>query len=184
VPRIEQLIIPNEFIGAVIGTGGKVIQEIQKVTGTTITITEEGKVGIVEIFGESKESIEAALNWVKGITTVPEVGALYTGKITSILEFGAFVEILPGKEGLLHISEMAWGKTNKVEDVVQIGDEVTVKLLEVDERSGKLRLSIRALQEKPEGYFEPERRPHPSRGGDRRDGRRGGDRDRDRKPRR
>jgi polyribonucleotide nucleotidyltransferase len=189
VPRIEQLIIPNEFIGAVIGTGGKVIQEIQKVTQTTITITEEGTVGIVEIFGEAKENITKALEWIKGITTVPEVGTVYTGKVTSILEFGAFVEILPGKEGLLHISEMAWGKTNKVEDVLNTGDEVTVKLLEIDERSGKLRLSIRALQERPEGYVEPERRPRPSHGGggdrrDGRDGRRGGGGGGDRRGRR
>jgi polyribonucleotide nucleotidyltransferase len=176
VPRIEQIIIPKDFIGAVIGTGGKVIQEIQKVTNTTITITEEGENGIVEIFGTSKEGIDAALNWIKGITTIPEVGAVYTGKVTSILEFGAFVEILPGKEGLLHISEMAWKKTDKVEDLVHTGDEVTVKLLEVDERTGKLRLSIRALQEKPEGYVEPERRPRPS-GGNRDRDRRGGGRD-------
>jgi polyribonucleotide nucleotidyltransferase len=176
VPRIEQMIIPKDFIGAVIGSGGKVIQEIQKVTNTTITITEEGENGIVDVFGESKESIEAALNWVKGITTIPEVGEVYTGKVTSILEFGAFVEILPGKEGLLHISEMDWKKTEKVEDLVHSGDIVTVKLLEVDERTGKLRLSLRALQEKPEGYVEPERRPRPSRGGDRDRDRRGGGR--------
>jgi polyribonucleotide nucleotidyltransferase len=182
VPRIAQLIIPGDFIGAVIGTGGKVIQEIQKVTSTTITITEVDSKGIVEIFGESKESLDAAYEWIKGIATIPEVGMIYTGKVTSILEFGAFVEILPGKEGLLHISEMAWNKTAKVEDVVNVGDEVTVKLLEVDERSGKLRLSIRALLDKPEGFVDPERRPRPARGGnsDRRDDRRGRDRDRDR----
>jgi polyribonucleotide nucleotidyltransferase len=185
VPRIEQIIIPKDFIGAVIGTGGKVIQEIQKVTDTTITITEEGESGIVEIFGTSKEGIDAALNWIKGITTIPEVGAIYTGKITSILEFGAFVEILPGKEGLLHISEMAWKKTNQVEDLVHVGDEVTVKLLEVDERTGKLRLSLRALQDKPEGYVEPERR-RPSGNRDSRDrrGGGGGGRGRDRNSRR
>ncbi|MDR0729106.1 MAG: polyribonucleotide nucleotidyltransferase [Prevotellaceae bacterium] len=186
VPRIAQLVIPNDFIGAVIGTGGKVIQEIQKVTGTTITITEVESKGIVEIFGESKESLDAAYEWIKGIATIPEVGTVYTGKVTSILEFGAFVEILPGKEGLLHISEMAWNKTAKVEDVVNVGDEVTVKLLEVDERSGKLRLSIRALLDKPEGFVDPERRPRPARSGnnDRRDDRRGRDRDRDRDRRR
>ncbi len=198
VPRLEQIVIPADFIGAVIGTGGKVIQEIQKVTGTTITITEADGKGLVDVFGESKESIEAALNWIKGITTIPEVGAVYTGKVTGIPNkpdapaFGAFVEILPGKEGLLHISEMAWGKTNKVEDLVNIGDTVTVKLLEVDEKTGKLRLSMRALQDKPEGYVEPERKPRSSRDSDRRDRHHGdrdrrdrGDRhgDRDRKPR-
>ena len=166
VPRIVQITIPNNFIGAVIGTGGKVIQEIQKTTGTTITITEEGEFGIIDIFGENKEGMDAALATIKAITTVPEVGEVYTGKVVSILEFGAFVEILPGKEGLLHISELDWRKVDKVEDVVTVGEEVTVKLLEVDERSGKLRLSRKALIEKPEGYVEPERKPRPS-GGDR-----------------
>jgi polyribonucleotide nucleotidyltransferase len=166
VPRIVQITIPNNFIGAVIGTGGKVIQEIQKKTGTTITITEEGEFGIIDIFGENKEGMDAALATIKAITTVPEVGEVYTGKVVSILEFGAFVEILPGKEGLLHISELDWKKVDKVEDVVKVGEEVTVKLLEVDERSGKLRLSRKALIEKPEGYVEPERKPRPS-GGDR-----------------
>ncbi len=166
VPRIVQITIPNTFIGAVIGTGGKVIQEIQKTTGTTITITEQGDFGIIDIFGENKEGMDAALATIKAITTVPEVGEVYTGKVVSILEFGAFVEILPGKEGLLHISELDWKKVDKVEDVVKVGEEVTVKLLEVDERSGKLRLSRKALIEKPEGYVEPERKPRPS-GGDR-----------------
>ncbi|MFA5751573.1 MAG: polyribonucleotide nucleotidyltransferase [Bacteroidales bacterium] len=164
VPRIVQITIPNTFIGAVIGTGGKVIQEIQKTTGTTITITEKGDFGIIDIFGENKEGMDAALATIKAITTVPEVGEVYTGKVVSILEFGAFVEILPGKEGLLHISELDWKKVDKVEDVVKVGEEVTVKLLEVDERSGKLRLSRKALIEKPEGYVEPERRPRPSNG--------------------
>ena len=162
VPRISQLIIPGDFIGAVIGTGGKVIQEIQKVTGTVITITEVDSKGIVEIFGESKESLDAAYEWIKGIATVPEVGMVYTGKVTSILEFGAFVEILPGKEGLLHISEIAWNKTAKVEDVVNVGDVITVKLLEVDERSGKLRLSMRALVERPEGFVTQIQPPYSS----------------------
>ncbi|MDD2288933.1 MAG: polyribonucleotide nucleotidyltransferase [Bacteroidales bacterium] len=166
VPRIVQITIPNSFIGAVIGTGGKVIQEIQKTTGTTITITEEGEFGIVDIFGENKEGMDAALATIKAITTVPEVGEVYTGKVISILEFGAFIEILPGKEGLLHISELDWKKVEKVEDVVNVGETVTVKLLEVDERSGKMRLSRKALLEKPEGYVEPERKPRPS-GGDR-----------------
>lgn len=174
-PRIVSLIIPQEFIGAVIGTGGKVIQEIQKTTGTTITITEKDSTGIVEIFGENKENMDAAFNWIKGITTVPEEGTIYKGKVVSILEFGAFVQILPGKEGLLHISELDWKKVEKVEDVVNIGDEVEVKLLEVDSKTGKMRLSRRALIEKPEGYVEPVRRPRPENGnGGERGGRPGG----------
>ena len=154
VPRIVQIIIPGEFIGAVIGTGGKVIQDIQKTTGTTITITEEGDKGIVDIFGENKDAMDAALARIKAITTVPEVGEVYHGKVVSILEFGAFVEILPGKEGLLHISELDYKKVDKVEDVLQVGDEVDVKLLEIDEKTGKMRLSRRALLPAPEGWVE------------------------------
>ncbi len=182
VPRIVQIIIPGEFIGAVIGTGGKVIQDIQKTTGTTITITEEGDKGIVDIFGENKEAMDAALARIKAITTVPEVGEVYHGKVVSILEFGAFVEILPGKEGLLHISELDYKKVDKVEDVLQVGDEVDVKLLEIDEKTGKMRLSRRALLPAPEGWVEHERKPRlnggngGSRGGRDRD--RGGDRGR------
>ncbi len=176
VPRIIQIVIPGEFIGAVIGTGGKVIQEIQKVTGTTITITEQDKTGVVDIFGENQENMEAALSWIKGITTVPEAGTVYTGKVVSILEFGAFVQILPGKEGLLHISELDWKKVAQVEDVVKVGDEVEVKLLEIDSKTGKMRLSRKALIPKPEGYVEPEHKP-------RRDDDRGPRRD-DRGPRR
>ena len=161
VPRIVQIRIPGDFIGAVIGKGGEVIQKIQKETGTTITITEENGEGIVDIFGESKDAMDKALEWIKGICAVPEVGQIYHGKVVSILEFGAFVEILPGKEGLLHISELDWGKTEKVEDILNIGDEVDVKLLEIDEKTGKMRLSRRALIEKPEGYVEPERKPRP-----------------------
>jgi len=164
-PRIVSLIIPQEFIGAVIGTGGKVIQEIQKTTGTTITITEKDNTGIVEIFGENKENMDAAYSWIKGITTVPEEGTIYHGKVVSILEFGAFIQILPGKEGLLHISELDWKKVEKVEDVVKVGDEVDVKLLEIDSKTGKMRLSRKALIEKPEGYVEPVRKPRPE-GGD------------------
>ncbi|MEZ7884135.1 MAG: polyribonucleotide nucleotidyltransferase [Bacteroidales bacterium] len=182
-PRIVQITIPGEFIGAVIGTGGKVIQEIQKVTGTTITITELDGTGVVDIFGDNKEGMDAALNWVKGIVTVPEAGTIYKGKVVSILEFGAFVQILPGKEGLLHISELDWRKVEKVEDVVKIGDEVEVKLLEIDSKTGKMRLSRKALIEKPEGYVEPERKPRPERSdrGDKKFGDRGQRRDGDRK---
>ena len=188
-PRIVSMIIPGDFIGAVIGTGGKVIQEIQKTTGTTITITEQDGTGIVEIFGENKENMDKAFEWIKGITTVPEEGTIYTGKVVSILEFGAFVQILPGKEGLLHISELDWKKVEKVEDVLNIGDMVEVKLLEMDQKSGKMRLSRKALMEKPEGYVEPVRRPRPEGGsndrgrGGRPDGRNGG-RGNDRGPRR
>ena len=117
--------------------------------------------------------MQKAIDWINGIIAVPEVGKTYHGKVVSILEFGAFVEILPGKEGLLHVSEIAWTKTDKVEDVLHVGDEVDVKLLEIDPKTGKMRLSMRALTEKPEGYVEPERRPRPERG-DRRDDRRGG----------
>ena len=166
VPRIEQVVIDKEFIGAVIGTGGKVIQEIQKTTGTTITITEEGDKGLVAVFGENKESMTQAIAWIVALSTNPEVGQTYTGKVKSILEFGAFVEILPGKEGLLHISEMAWERVSKVTDILREGQPVDVKLLEIDDKSGKLRLSMRALIEKPEGYVEQEVRPRAPRRGD------------------
>lgn len=164
VPRIVQIVIPGDFIGAVIGTGGKVIQDIQKTTGTTITITEKDGTGVVDIFGDDQQSMEKALNWIKDITTVPEAGQVYTGKVVSILEFGAFVQILPGKEGLLHISELDWKKVDKVEDVLNIGDTVEVKLLEMDPKNGKMRLSRKVLIEKPEGYVEPERKPRPEGG--------------------
>ncbi len=185
VPRIVQIRIASEFIGAVIGKGGETIQKMQKETGCTITITEEpiagatdgSTEGVVDIFGTDKGSMDKALDWIKGICAVPEVGQIYHGKVVSTLEFGAFVEILPGKEGLLHISELDWRKVEKTEDVVKVGDEVDVKLLEIDAKTGKLRLSRRALIEKPEGYVEPERRPRPEGRGDRND-RRGGDRDR------
>ena len=188
VPRIVQIRVPGEFIGAIIGKGGEVIQKIQRETGTVVTITEEQNngvsEGVVDIFGDNKECMDRALAWINGICAVPEVGAVYHGKVVSILEFGAFVEILPGKEGLLHISELDWKKTDKVEDVLAVGDEVDVKLLEIDAKTGKMRLSRRALMEKPEGYVELERRPRPSGDRDRRDDRRGGDRRDSRGPRR
>ena len=181
VPRLVQIRVPGEFIGAIIGKGGEVIQKIQRETGTTVTITEEQNngvsEGVVDIFGDNKECMDKALEWINGICAVPEVDKVYHGKVVSILEFGAFVEILPGKEGLLHISELDWKKTEKVEDVLNVGDEVDVKLLEIDAKTGKMRLSRRALIEKPEGYVEPERKPRPERG-DRRDDRRGGRDDR------
>ncbi len=169
VPRIVQIRIASEFIGAVIGKGGETIQKIQKETGCTITIDEQPKEGgaqgetegIVDIFGTDQASMQKALDWIKGICAVPEVGTVYHGRVVSILEFGAFIEILPGKEGLLHISEMRWEKTEKVEDLLKVGDEVDVKLLEIDSKTGKMRLSMRALLPKPEGYVEPQRRPRP-----------------------
>ena len=120
--------------------------------------------------------MQKAIEWIKGICAVPEVGQVYHGKVVSILEFGAFVEILPGKEGLLHVSEIAWNKTENVEDVLSVGDEVDVKLLEIDAKTGKMRLSMRALMDKPEGYVEPERRPRPERGERRNSDRRGSER--------
>ena len=188
VPRIKQIEIESDFIGAVIGKGGETIQKIQKETGTTITITEdtERHKGIVDIFSADRDALDKALAWIEGICAVPEVGTVYHGKVVSILDFGAFVEILPGKEGLLHVSEIAWEKTENVADVLKVGDEVDVKLLEIDEKSGKMRLSMRALQDKPEGYVEPERRPRgprDDRKGDRRQNDRRAPRDDRRAPR-
>ncbi|MBR4595308.1 MAG: S1 RNA-binding domain-containing protein, partial [Bacteroidales bacterium] len=179
VPRMVQIEIPAEFIGAVIGKGGETIQGMQKEFGTTITIDEvdngDGTTkGVVDIFGTDKAAMDATLERIKGICAVPEAGQVYHGKVVSILDFGAFIEILPGKEGLLHVSEIAWTKTDKVEDVLKVGDEVDVKLLEIDAKTGKMRLSMRALQEKPEGYVEPAKRERgPRREGDRKDGNRG-----------
>ncbi|MCR5561635.1 MAG: polyribonucleotide nucleotidyltransferase, partial [Bacteroidales bacterium] len=170
VPRIEEIRIPAEFIGAVIGKGGETIQKIQKETGTTITIDEVqlpggGTEGVVDVASTDGESMKKALDWIKGICAVPEAGEVYHGKVVSILEFGAFVEILPGKEGLLHVSEIAWNKTEKVEDVLSVGQEIDVKLLEIDAKTGKMRLSMRALTEKPEGYVEPKPNRGPRREG-------------------
>jgi len=164
VPRIELITIPKEMIGPLIGPGGKVIQEIQKETGTTITIEEIDGRGNVSVFGENKDAITAAMRWIKGIVAVPEVGEIYKGKVKSILAFGAFVEIMPGKDGLLHISEIDHKKINAVEDVLKEGQEVEVKLIEIDKKTGKLRLSRKALLPKPEGSGnEGEQRPRPDR---------------------
>ena len=149
-PRIVQITIPKEMIGAVIGPGGKVIQDIQEKTGATITITQEGDFGYVDIFAEDKDAIDAALKRVNGITEIPEVGKVYQGKVKSIVAFGAFVEILPGKDGLLHISEIEWKRLEKVEEVLKEGDEVEVKVIEIDQRNGKLKLSRKALLPRPE----------------------------------
>ena len=155
VPRIVTMVIDKEFIGAVIGKGGEVIQGLQEETGTTISIEEVDGKGIVEIAAANKESIEAAVERIKAITAVPEEGQIYTGKVVSILEFGAFVEFMAGRDGLLHISEISWDRLENMEaSGLHEGDEVTVKLIEIDKKTGKFRLSMRALQDKPEGYDE------------------------------
>jgi polyribonucleotide nucleotidyltransferase len=148
-PRIEMLTIPKEMIGALIGPGGKVIQEIQRETGTTIVVEEKNGCGDVNIFGENKEAITAALDWVRKIVAVPEVGQVYKGKVKSILAFGAFVEILPNKDGLLHISEISWEKIKTVEEVLKEGQEIEVKLIDIDPKNGKLRLSRKVLLPRP-----------------------------------
>jgi len=148
-PRIEMLSIPKDMIGALIGPGGKVIQEIQRVTGATIIVEEINGRGDVNVFGENKEIITAAVEWIKKIVAVPEVGQVYKGKVKTIVQFGAFVEILPNKDGLLHISEIDWKKVGEVGDVLKEGDEVEVKLIEVDQRTGKLKLSRKALLPRP-----------------------------------
>ena len=160
VPRIVQIVIPQDFIGAVIGPGGKVIQDIQKTTGTTITITEVDNKGIVDIFGQDKEGMDAALARIKGIVAVPEVGEIYNGKIRSIVDFGAFIEILPGKDALLHISEIDYKRFETMEETgLKEGDMLEVKLIGSDPKSGKLKLSRKVLLPKPEGYVEPAERP-------------------------
>lgn len=146
VPRVVQIVIPSEFIGAIIGPGGKVIQEMQKESGATITITEADGKGIVDIFAVDKSSIDMVYNKIKGITTVPEAGEIYKGKVKSIMAFGAFVEILPGKDGLLHISEIDHRRFETMEETgIKEGDIMEVKLLEVDSKNGKLKLSRKAL---------------------------------------
>lgn len=159
VPRIEKVYIPKDSIGAVIGPGGKVVQEIQKVTNTVIVITEEENRGVVEIASTNKEDLEAAKAKVRGIVAVPEVGEVYQGTVRSIMAFGAFVEILPGKDGLLHISEVDWKRLENLDGILKEGDKVEVKLIEIEQKTGKLRLSRRALLPKPEGYVEKPERP-------------------------
>ncbi len=165
VPRIVAFDIPKEFIGAVIGPGGKIIQQMQEETGTTITIEEtEGK-GHVQVSAPNKDSIDAALAKIKAIVAVPEVGEVYEGTVRSIMPYGCFVEILPGKDGLLHISEIDWKRLETVEEAgIKEGDKIQVKLMEIDPKTGKYKLSHRVLMEKPEGYVERERRPRPERG--------------------
>ena len=170
VPRIVAIEIPKEFIGAVIGPGGKIIQQMQEDTGSTITIDEIDGVGKVQISAPNKDSIDAALAKIKGIVALPEVGEVYEGTVKSVMPYGCFVEILPGKEGLLHISEIAWKRLETVEEAgISEGDKIKVKLLDIDAKTGKYKLSRRALLEKPEGYVARERRP-------RREDRNGGER--------
>ena len=157
-PRIEQIVIDREFIGAVIGPGGKIIQEIQRETNTTITIEEVDETGVVKIFSSNKESIEKAMNWVKGIVAVPEIGEEYDSVVKGIKEFGAFVEFLPGKQGLLHISEISWSRLNSLDGVLKEGDKIRIKLIGTDPKTGKFRLSHKVLLPKPEGYVEREER--------------------------
>ena len=164
VPRIEQLIIPKEFIGAVIGPGGKIIQGMQEDTGATITIDEEDGVGKVQVSGSSKAVIDAAMSKIKAIVAVPEIGEVYEGTVRSVMPYGCFVEFMPGKDGLLHISEIDWKRLETVEEAgIKEGDKLQVKLLEIDPKTGKFKLSRRVLIEKPEGYVERERRPRPER---------------------
>ncbi len=159
VPRIEAFEIPKEFIGAVIGPGGKIIQQMQEDTGSTITIDETDGVGKVQVSGPNKDSIDAAIAKIRAIVAVPEVGETYDGIVKSVMPYGCFVEIMPGKEGLLHISEIAWKRLETVEEAgIKEGDHITVKLLDIDPKTGKYKLSHRVLEEKPEGYVE-RRRP-------------------------
>ena len=165
VPRIEAFEIPKEFIGAVIGPGGKIIQQMQEETGATIVIDEVDGVGKVQVSAPNKESIDAAIRKIKAIVAVPEVGEVYEGTVRSIMPYGCFVEIMPGKDGLLHISEIDWKRLETVEEAgLKEGDKITVKLLEIDAKTGKYKLSHRVLIPKPEGYVERERRPRPERG--------------------
>jgi polyribonucleotide nucleotidyltransferase len=148
-PRAETVIIEKEMIGAVIGPGGKVVQDIQNTTGATVVIEEVNNKGVVNVFANSKEVMDAALRRIKGIVAVPEVGEVYDGKVKSIMPFGAFVEFMPGKDGLLHISEIKWERLESMEGVLEVGEEVKVKLIEVDKKTGKFRLSRKVLLPRP-----------------------------------
>ena len=165
VPRIEAFDIPKEFIGAVLGPGGKIIQQIQEESGATVTIDETDGKGKVQVSAPNKESIDKAISKIRAIVTIPEVGEVYEGTVRSIMPYGCFVEIMPGKDGLLHISEIDWKRLETVEEAgLKEGDKIKVKLLEIDPKTGKYKLSHRVLIPKPEGYVERERRPRPERG--------------------
>lgn len=169
VPRIVTMTIPKEFIGAVIGPGGKIIQGIQEESGAIVTIEEEGDHGNIEVAAPDKNSIDIAISKIKAIVAQPEEGEVYTGRISSIMDFGAFVEFMPGRDGLLHISEISWDRVESMEQTgMKEGDEVTVKLIEIDKKTGKFRLSMKALQPKPDGYVE--RAPRPRRDNNERGG--------------
>ncbi|MCM1311453.1 MAG: polyribonucleotide nucleotidyltransferase [Bacteroides sp.] len=171
VPRIEQIIIPKEFIGAVIGPGGKIIQQMQEDTQTTITIDEVDGVGKVQISAPNSDAIAAAMAKIKAIVAIPEIGEVYCGTVRSVMPYGCFVEFLPGKDGLLHISEIDWKRLETVEEAgIKEGDEIDVKLMEIDPKTGKFKLSHRVLIEKPEGYVERQ----PRQRGERRQNNNGG----------
>jgi polyribonucleotide nucleotidyltransferase len=184
--------IDREFIGAVIGPGGKIIQEIQRETGAKINIEEVGQEGIIKIFSANKESIDKATAWIRSIVAIPEIGATYEGVVKSIMPFGAFVEFMPGKQGLLHISEVSWKRLDTLDGVLKEGDKVKIQLTGTDPKTGKLRLSRKVLMPKPDGYVEPaprerreggDDRPRREGGGDRRNGG-GNDRPRGDRPQR
>ena len=162
VPRIVQMKVPKEFIGAIIGPGGNIIQEMQRETNTTINIEEVGEFGVVDIAAANVDDINAAVAKIKAITQVPEVGETYKGVVKSILPFGAFIEFLPGQDGMMHISEMEYRRLESFDGILSVGDEIEVKLIAIDEKTGKYKLSHKALLPKPEGYVEPERKPRPS----------------------
>ena len=159
-PRIETMTIPKEFIGAVIGPGGKIIQGMQEETGATITIEEVDGVGRIEVSGNNKQAIDDAMRLIKGIVAVPEIGEVYKGKVRSVMPYGAFVEFLPGKDGLLHISEIDWKRLETIEESgLKEGDEIDVKLLDIDPKTGKFKLSHKVLLPKPEGMNANEGQP-------------------------
>lgn len=175
VPRIVKMSVPKEFIGAIIGPGGKVIQELQKESGTTIVIEEIGDYGVIDIVSEDKESIDYVINKIKGITAIPEIGEIYTGTVKSVVPFGVFVEIIPGKEGLLHISEIEWKRLETIEESnIKVGDTLEVKLLDVDKKTGKLKLSRKVLlpRDKPVSHDKKHDDRREGRRDDRRDDRR------------
>jgi polyribonucleotide nucleotidyltransferase len=160
VPRIVTLTIPKELIGAVIGPGGKVIQGIQEASGATVSIEEVEEGGYIEVAAANKQAIDKAMEMINAIVELPEEGKTYSGTVRSIMDFGAFVEFMPNRDGLLHISEIAWERLNDMEaSGLKEGDKVEVKLIEIDKKTGKYRLSMRALLPKPEGYVEPQRAP-------------------------
>jgi polyribonucleotide nucleotidyltransferase len=171
VPRIVTMTIPKDLIGAVIGPGGKVIQGIQEASGATVSIDEVDEGGYIEVAASNKAAIDKALEMINAIVELPEEGKVYHGKVASIMDFGAFVQFMPNRDGLLHISEISWERIPDMEaSGIKEGDELDVKLIEIDKKTGKYRLSLRALQPKPEGYQEPQRRERPQRReGDRND---------------